>query len=100
MKSKTSYTKLSKNIFRVLHSGKQENDKEEIFIMNADGNKKTRLTKAEYWDGSPEITPDGNYILFHSRRSDMMESGICIMKLDGSGEKVLSKVGTYPIACR
>ena len=26
-----------------------KNDKEEIFIMNADGNKKTRLTKAEYF---------------------------------------------------
>ena len=77
-----------------------DNEKPEIFIMNADGNKKTRLTKAEYWDGSPEITPDGKYILFHSRRSDMMESGICIMKLDGSSQKVISKVGANPIACR
>ena len=77
-----------------------ENEKAEIFIMNADGSKQTRLTKAEYWDGSPEITPDGKYILFHSRRSNMMESGICIMKLDGSSQQVLSKVGANPIACR
>ena len=77
-----------------------DNEKAEIFIMNVDGSKKTRLTKAEYWDGSPEITPDGKYILFHSRRSDMMESGICMMKLDGSSQKVLSKVGANPIACR
>ena len=77
-----------------------ENDREEIFIMNADGSRQTRLTKAEYWDGSPEITPDGKCILFHSRKSDMMESGICIMKLDGSNQKVLSKVGANPVACR
>ena len=77
-----------------------DNEKPEIYIMNADGSKKTRLTKAEYWDGSPEITPDGEYILFHSRRSDMMESGICIMKLDGSGQKVLSKIGANPVVCR
>jgi Tol biopolymer transport system component len=68
--------------------------------MHVDGSQKTRLTKAEYWDGSPEITPDGKSILFHSRRSDMMESGICIMDLDGSNQKVLSKVGTYPVACK
>jgi len=77
-----------------------ENEKAEIFIMNADGSNQKRLTKAEFWDGSPEITPDGNYILFHSRRSSMMESGICIMKLDGSSQQVLSKVGANPIACR
>ena len=77
-----------------------ENEREEIFIMNADGSNQTRLTNAQYWDGSPEITPDGKYILFHSRRSDMMESGIIMMKLDGSSQKVLSKVGANPIACR
>ena len=77
-----------------------ENEKAEIFIMNADGSKQTRLTKAEYWDGSPEVTPDGKYILFHSRRSDMMESGICMMKLDGSNQVVLSKVGSNPVVCR
>jgi TolB protein len=77
-----------------------ENERAEIFIMNSDGSKQTRLTKAEYWDGSPEVTPDGKYILFHSRRSDMMESGICMMNLDGSNQKVLSKVGSRPIACR
>ena len=77
-----------------------DNEKPEIFIMNVDGSNKTRLTKAEYRDDSPEITPDGNHILFHSRRSDMMESGIIIMTLDGKNQRVLSKEGTYPVACR
>ena len=77
-----------------------ENDKEEIFIMNANGSQQKRLTKAEYWDGSPEVTPDGKSILFHSRRSDMPESGICIMNLNGSNQKVISTVGAYPVACK
>jgi len=94
--SDPQWTPDGKKIVYVSH----ENEKAEIFIMNVDGSKQTRLTKAEYWDGSPEITPDGKYILFHSRRSEMMESGICIMKLDGSSQKVLSKVGANPIACR
>ena len=77
-----------------------ENEKSEIFIMNADGSKQTRLTKAEFRDENPEITPDGKHILFASRRTDMMNSGVCVMNLDGSGQRVISKVGIHPVACR
>ena len=94
--SDPQWTPDGKKIVYVSH----DNEKAEIFIMNVDGSKKTRLTKAEYWDGSPEITPDGKYILFHSRRAAMMDSGICIMKIDGSSQKVLSNVGANPVACK
>lgn len=78
-----------------------ENQRPEIFIMNADGSHKKRLTTAELRDENPEITPDGEYILFSSRRSDMINNGICIMKLDGSNRRVLYKEGgIYPIACK
>jgi len=78
-----------------------ENEKSEIFIMNADGSKQTRLTKAVILDGSPEITPDGKYIVFYSRwRIEYSNGGICIMTLDGKNKRILSEVGTYPTACR
>ena len=76
-----------------------ENERPEIFIMNSDGNNKKRLTTAEFRDESPEITPDGKHILFSSRKSDMM-NGIWIMSLDGSNQKVISKTGIYPVACK
>ena len=75
-----------------------ENERPEIFIMNADGSNKKRLTTAEFRDECPEITPDGRHILFSSRKSSM--NGICIMALDGSNQRVLSNVGYCPIACR
>jgi len=77
-----------------------ESARPEIFIMNADGSNQTRLTTAEFRDENPEITPDGQYILFSSRRSDMMNNGIVIMSLDGSNQRVLSNVGICPVACR
>ena len=77
-----------------------ENGKAEIFIINADGSNKTQLTTAEFRDDSPEVTPDGQYILFSSRRSDMMNNGICVMALDGNNQQVLSNVGCYPVACK
>lgn len=77
-----------------------ENGKPEIFIIHADGSNKIQLTTAEFRDENPEITPDGQSVLFSSRRSDMMNNGICIMALDGSNQQVLSNVGIYPVACR
>jgi TolB protein len=77
-----------------------ENGRPEIFIMNADGSNQTRLTTAEYRDESPEITPDGQYILFSSRRSDMMNNGIVIISLDGSNQRVLYNVGICPVVCK
>ena len=77
-----------------------ENDRSEIFIMDADGDNQTRLTTAELRDDSPEMTPDGQYILFCSRRSEIKNSGILIMSLDGSNQRVISNEGIHPIACK
>jgi len=77
----------------------RENEKSEIFIMNADGSEQTRLTEAEYGDADPEITPDGKFILFSSNKHDMV-TGICIMTFDGQNQRVLTKNGCFPIVCR
>ena len=77
-----------------------ENGRPEIFIMNADGNNQIRLTTAGHRGEYPEITPDGQHILFSSKGSDMMNNGISIMSLDGSNQRVLSNVGICPIACK
>jgi TolB protein len=80
-----------------------ENGRAEIFIMNADGSNQTRLTTAEYRDENPEITPDGQYILFSSVQEDMiggLNPGICIITLDGKNQKVLYRTGICPIACK
>ena len=75
-----------------------ENGKPEIFVMNADGSGQKRLTEdsAE----SPKVTPDGNYILFTSRKTATKNNEICVMNLDGSNRKVISQTGIYPVACR
>ena len=68
--------------------------------MNADGTEQTRLTEAEISDSVPEITPDGKYILYTSRRADTNNTNeIYRMKLDGSEKKMLT-VGMYPVVCK
>ena len=76
-----------------------ENEKSEIFIMNVDGGKKTRLTNATSRDRSPEITPDGKFIVSESMRDDM-NWGISIMTINGNNQKVISITGAYPVACK
>lgn len=77
-----------------------ENAKPEIFSMNGDGSNKKRLTVAEKRDEYPFLTPDGNSILFTSRRSDSADSGISIIELNGKNQKEIIKQGIYPAACR
>ena len=79
-----------------------ENGKPEIFIMNEDGSNKTRLSDAEFRGENPEVTPDGKYILFTSRRPTNFGTGdaIYIMDLDGKNQRMLYGTGTCPVACR
>ncbi len=55
----------------------------EIFVMNTDGNGVTRLTNDSATDGSPNWSPDGKRIVFHSKRSG--EFNLYIINVDGSG---------------
>lgn len=77
-----------------------ENGKPEIFIMNADGTYQRRLTTAELRDENPTITPDGQYILFSSRKHDMIDGGICVMALDGSNQQIIYSRGIHPMPCK
>ena len=69
-----------------------------IWIMNADGSEKMRLTDPNFTNRDPAITLDGKYILFNSNQPDMY--GICVMKLDGSEQKLLIKDGYCPVPCK
>jgi TolB protein len=65
----------------------QEEGNFEIYIINADGTGKIRLTNEPASDGLPVWSPDGQWIAFRSDRSG--EWAIYVVRPDGSG---LSKV--------
>jgi serine/threonine protein kinase len=45
-----------------------EGSQSDLWIMNANGNGRRRLTSDSYWDGDPAISSDGRYIVFASNR--------------------------------
>ena len=60
----------------------------EIYIMNVDGSRQTRLTNNLEEDSWPSFSPDGSKIAFSSNRDGSV--GIYIMNVDGSGQTRLT----------
>ncbi len=68
-----------------------EDDDPEIFSMNSDGSDKIKLTNTDQRDEDPEITTDGRFILFSSKRNPDMNAEIFIMNLDGNNQHPLTR---------
>ena len=41
----------------------------ELYLMRADGTRKTRITFKDGFDGLPAFSPDGNWLMWSSKRS-------------------------------
>jgi TolB protein len=61
----------------------------DIWLMNADGSDPVQLTQTEpFYNSSPDISPDGTKIVFHSDRDG--RNHIYVMNIDGSDVKQLT----------
>jgi Tol biopolymer transport system component len=68
----------------------------EIWVMNADGTSKRRLTRNGIWDGSPTWSPDGRSILFVRGRlfvanDEWPRSDLWVMSADGTRQRQLTR---------
>ncbi len=78
---------------RIVFASKRVEDQYEIFVMNADGTDKRRLTHTSYEDTDPIWSRDGTLIAFVSDRSGQFE--IYAMNADGSNERKLTSNGGW-----
>jgi Tol biopolymer transport system component len=68
----------------------------EIWVMNADGTGKRRLTRNALWDGSPTWSPDGRSILFvrgrlFVARDERPSADLWVMSADGTRQRRLTR---------
>jgi Tol biopolymer transport system component len=61
----------------------------DIYVMNADGSGKRKLTHNERYNAEPAWSPDGRKIAFRSSRNGNRD--IYVMNLDGSGKRNLTR---------
>jgi serine/threonine protein kinase/Tol biopolymer transport system component len=67
-----------------------DNNRPDIWIMNADGTGAQQLTPNDSFNSEPQVTPDGRFIVFSSDRTG--ESKIWRMNTDGSNPQLLTNV--------
>jgi TolB protein len=63
----------------------------EIYIMNSDGTHQKRLTDTDRRNDSPDISSDGNFIIFSSNRDLDYSHDIFVMDINGKNQTALSK---------
>ena len=73
----------TKIVFSGTLTGQSQTSNEDIYLMNADGSGRTRLTNDSGQDGGPSWSPDGTKIAFSSSRDGDVE--IYVMNADGTG---------------
>lgn len=79
--------------FAVAHSGKDWEKDSDIYVMNTDGTNLHRLTRTPGWEyGSARWSPDGEKIIFYSKRErDREQYQVYVMDDDGSNVRQLPK---------
>lgn len=65
----------------------------ELYIMNADGSDKRKLTDTPGYDGGPFFSPDGERIIWRRFSEDGHTADVYTMKTDGTDEKKLTDFG-------
>jgi Tol biopolymer transport system component len=74
--------------------------RDEIYVVNADGSGLRRLTRNWKSDGAPAWSPDGRKILFvrSGWSSATVQGDVYVMNADGSGQRNLTRSVTRPFA--
>ena len=65
----------------------------DLYIMNADGTNKKRLTTSPGYDGGPFFSPDGKRIIWRRFTTNGQAADVYTMNIDGTDEKRLTDFG-------
>lgn len=67
----------------------------EIYVMNADGSNQRRLTNSSDYDDEPDLSRDGEWIVYESK-TGQASWRLKMIRVDGSNERTLWEGGRQP----
>jgi TolB protein len=73
---------LAKVTGQIVFASLQDNENGEIYLMKPDGSGLQRLTDDEFFDFEPQISPDGQKVVFSSERDGQLQ--LYVVNLDGT----------------
>jgi Tol biopolymer transport system component len=68
-----------------------------VWIMNADGSNKKRLTEAPLEAGGPDVSPDARHLAFYSQQNTAKPTAVWVMNMDGSDKRRLTPLGLFAV---
>ncbi|MFI5315659.1 MAG: hypothetical protein ACHQ6T_08155 [Myxococcota bacterium] len=73
---------------RDMHSGNSD-----IWIMRSDGGAKRQITRTDYVEEFPAISPDGRYVVYSSARGDVKEAHLFLARVSDGVEQEVTHSG-------
>lgn len=69
------------------------NGNSDIWIMRADGGAKRQITRTEYVEEFPSLSPDGRFVVYASVRGDVKESHLFVARVSDGVEQEVTHAG-------
>jgi hypothetical protein len=88
-----SHPRFSRDGHWIVFQRDMQSGNSDIWIMRADGGAKRQITKTEFVEEYPSLSPDGRFVVYASTRGDVKESRLFVARVSDGVEQEVTHSG-------